>query len=250
MGDHPADDQVHPVRQTESVAPRLDQIAALDEVREQPLENRPLLARQLQRLQQLPGGCRVVELVANQLRAAARGSTSSPILKGGGQKQHSPRCVYSNRPCVSESRDCVTATVPSSGHRPGPRAPRAGWRPRRVWRAGRAKPQGRLPGGAGLRRLAGRGRRRGPGGLRHRVQETGHVPRGSAVPDLAAVDHLAKGHRSAQERHALGAPHRLAAARRRRRGRIRLHGPDTGGRADLRKTRSSTKNCSGMSRGS
>ena len=43
IGHHPADDQVHPVRQTEPVAARLNQGAALDEVREQLLEGGALL---------------------------------------------------------------------------------------------------------------------------------------------------------------------------------------------------------------
>ena len=67
VGRDPPDDQIHPIGQPVSVAPRLDERALADEVLEQPFERRALLPRYLQPLQQLPRRGRVLDLLANQL---------------------------------------------------------------------------------------------------------------------------------------------------------------------------------------
>ena len=67
VGRDPADDQVHPVGQAEAVAAGLDELAAADQVLQQPLEGGALFPRYLQALQQFPRRGGVVHLVADQL---------------------------------------------------------------------------------------------------------------------------------------------------------------------------------------
>ena len=62
---HPTDDEIHPVRQAETVTPRLNQMTGLDEALQQPLDGRPLVARDLELLEQFAGRGRVVDAVAD-----------------------------------------------------------------------------------------------------------------------------------------------------------------------------------------
>ena len=64
----PADDQVHTIGQPVTVAAGLDQVSRPDEILEQALEGRALLARYLQSLLELPRRRRVLDFLANQLR--------------------------------------------------------------------------------------------------------------------------------------------------------------------------------------
>ena len=68
MGDHAADDQVHAVGQPVAVAAGLDERSAFDEVGQELLEGGPLVARELQALEQLTGGRGMVDFVADQLQ--------------------------------------------------------------------------------------------------------------------------------------------------------------------------------------
>ena len=83
---HAPDDQVHAVGQAEMVAARLNQVAGLDQPLQQALDRGPLLARNLQPLEQLPGRGRMLDLVAD-----------------GGQElfavQHSASFYFSQPPC-------------------------------------------------------------------------------------------------------------------------------------------------------
>jgi hypothetical protein len=96
MGHHPADNQVHPVRQAEPVASHFDEVAALDEVGEEALENRAVLPRQLQGLQEFPGCGRVVQLVPDQ-RQDLLVIQHSPDFMWDARKRHTFWCLYSNR---------------------------------------------------------------------------------------------------------------------------------------------------------
>ena len=62
---HPADDQVHQVRQTESVATRLNQVAGGNELLQQAPDGRPLIPWNLEPLKQLSRGRRMVDLLAH-----------------------------------------------------------------------------------------------------------------------------------------------------------------------------------------
>ena len=68
MGHDPPDDQVHPVGQAEAVAAGLDELAALDQVLQQPLEGGALVPGYLQALLQFSRGRRVVHLLSDQLQ--------------------------------------------------------------------------------------------------------------------------------------------------------------------------------------
>ena len=63
---HAPDDEVHAVRQTEPVPPRLNEVAAFDEAVEQALDRRALFARNLQPLEQLARRRRVIDFVADR----------------------------------------------------------------------------------------------------------------------------------------------------------------------------------------
>ena len=67
IGRDAADDEVHPVRQAEPVAANLDELAGGDQGAEPPLERRPLLARNLEELQEFLGRRRMIHPVADQL---------------------------------------------------------------------------------------------------------------------------------------------------------------------------------------
>ncbi len=67
VGRDAADNEVHPLRETEAGPPRLNQGAVRDEQAQQPLERCPLLLRDLEPLEQLPWRGGVVDFVANQL---------------------------------------------------------------------------------------------------------------------------------------------------------------------------------------
>src|SRR5690606_34503332 len=62
-----AHDQVHAVGQAETVAARLDQLASLDEVAQQPLERAALLMRDPQTLHQVASRGGMLDLVPNEL---------------------------------------------------------------------------------------------------------------------------------------------------------------------------------------
>ncbi len=62
---HAPDDQVHPIRQAEMVSPRLNQVTGLDQLLQQAVHRRPLVAGDLQPLQQLPCGSGVLDLLAD-----------------------------------------------------------------------------------------------------------------------------------------------------------------------------------------
>ena len=59
------DHEVHAVGQAEMVAPRLNQVTGLDQLLEQALDGGPLLAGDLQPLEQLARRGRVLDLVAD-----------------------------------------------------------------------------------------------------------------------------------------------------------------------------------------
>ena len=96
MGHHSSDNQVHPVGEAEPVASRFHEVAALDEVGKEAFEYRALLPGQLQGLQQLTRGGRVVQLVPNQ-RQDLLVIQHSHDFKGDGPKRHTSSLLYSNR---------------------------------------------------------------------------------------------------------------------------------------------------------
>ena len=76
----PADDEIHAIRQAESIAARLNQVSGLDQAVQQPLEGGPLLARDLQSLSPVPGPWRGGRRGPGWRSAIARYSTLKSIL--------------------------------------------------------------------------------------------------------------------------------------------------------------------------
>ena len=62
---HAPDDEVHPVRQAVMIAPRLNKMAGLHQSLQQALHGGPLLPGDLQPGHELPGGRRVLDLLAD-----------------------------------------------------------------------------------------------------------------------------------------------------------------------------------------
>ncbi len=67
MCHHAADDQVHPIGKAVPVPPCFNEGAVGNQVGQQPLEGGALVAGDLEALEQLPGGRRVIHVVANLL---------------------------------------------------------------------------------------------------------------------------------------------------------------------------------------
>ena len=104
MGDHAPDHQVHPVRQTVTVAAGFDELAALDQVRQEPVDDGTLFAGYLEALKQLARGGRMVDFFTDQPQELFVVQHSSLSV--------SP--LFPTRRQVAESTDCVTGTGPEA----------------------------------------------------------------------------------------------------------------------------------------